>query len=99
MIKIERSTAINATLERNGVRQPVTLNMAVTAEELASITADGGSIMYSVDETEVNTVDFQPTEPVPAPVAKPVIKTPVKQPQPKVAQPAVESTSKETTPE
>ncbi len=71
MIKIERSTAVNATIVRNNNRQPVTLNMIVTSEELASLTADSGSIMYSVDEMEVKTIDFQPTtlattvEPIP----------------------------------
>jgi hypothetical protein len=89
MIKIERSTAVNATIMRNGKRQPVTLNMAITAEELASLTADSGNILYSVDEMEVKTIDFQPvkqpttgpiidTTPVAdtisaAPVAKPII--------------------------
>jgi hypothetical protein len=89
MIKIERSTAINATIVRNGKRQPVTLNMTISAEELASLTADSGSILYSVDEMEVKTIDFQPvkqpttgpiidTTPVAdtisaAPVAKPII--------------------------
>jgi hypothetical protein len=69
MIKIERSTAVNATILRNGKRQPVTLNMAITAEELASLTADSGSILYSVDEMEVKTIDFQPAKPTaPAPV-------------------------------
>jgi hypothetical protein len=89
MIKIERSTAVNPTIIRNGNRQPVTLNMAITAEELTSLTADSGSILYSVDEMEVKTIDFQPvkqpttgpiidTTPVAdtisaAPVAKPII--------------------------
>jgi len=87
MIKIERSTAVNPTIIRNGLRQRVTLNMVVSAEELASLAADSGSIIYSVDELEVKTVDFRsapapgPTavateEPAPepaAPVAKPVI--------------------------
>ena len=72
MIKIERSTAVNATILRNDVRQPVTLNMIVTAEELASLEADGGSILYSVDETEVKTVDFQPKQSAPAPVIEPI---------------------------
>ena len=67
MIKIERSTATNPTIIRNGVRQAVTLNMTVTAEELASLTAESGTITYSVDEMEVKTVDFQPSKP-PAPV-------------------------------
>jgi len=72
MIKIERSTATNATILRNGARQPVTLNMIVTAQELDSLEADSGSIIYSVDELEVKTVDFQPKQSTPAPVIKPV---------------------------
>ena len=67
MIKIERSTAVNPTIIRNGVRQRVTLNMAVTADELASLTADSGSITYSVDELEVKTIDFR-SVPAPDPV-------------------------------
>jgi hypothetical protein len=62
MIKIERSTAVNPTILRNGNRQPATLNMTITAEELASLTADSGSIIYSVDELEVKTIDFQPVQ-------------------------------------
>jgi hypothetical protein len=73
MIKIERSTAVNPTIIRNGLRQPVTLNMVVSAEELASLTAEGGTITYSVDELEVKTVDFQPAkQPAPAPVIEAV---------------------------
>jgi hypothetical protein len=72
MIKIERSTAVNPTIVRNGVRQPVTLNMYVTQAELESLTADSGSIMYSVDETEVKTVDFQSKPAAPAPTTAPV---------------------------
>lgn len=72
MIKIERSTAINATIVRNDRHQPVTLNMIITVEELASLTADSGSILYSVDEMEVKTVEFQPA---PAPVVEPIADT------------------------
>jgi hypothetical protein len=85
MIKIERSTATNPTIIRNGVRQPVTLNMTVTAEELASLAADGGTITYSVDELEVKTIDFQRV-PVPdavvdaAPVADAVVAAPTTKP-------------------
>jgi hypothetical protein len=76
MIKIERSTAVNPTILRNGVRQPVTLNMTITAEELASLMADSGSIIYSVDELEVKTIDFQPAKPsAPASVITPVAVT------------------------
>ena len=89
MIKIERITATKPTILRNDVRQPVTLNMTVTPEELASLTAESGTITYSVDELEVKVVDFQPVQqpttgpiidatPVAptlsaAPVAKPIV--------------------------
>jgi hypothetical protein len=99
MIKIERITATKPTLLRNEVRQPVTLNMIVTADELASITANGGSIIYTVDELEVKTLDFQPAEPIPAPTPKAVTRPTIKQPQPKIVQPVVEPTSKENAPE
>jgi hypothetical protein len=75
MIKIERSTATNPTILRNGTRQPVTLNMTVTQAELDSLQADSGTIMYSVDELEVKTVDFQPKPATPTPVITPVAVT------------------------
>lgn len=70
MIKIERNTASKATILRNGVRQPVTLNMTVTQAELDSLEAEGGTITYSVDELEIKTVDFRPAAPT-APAAEP----------------------------
>jgi hypothetical protein len=59
--------------------------MIVTAEELASLTADGGTVTYSVDELEVKVVDFQPaTAPdavvAAAPVANPVPAAPTTKP-------------------
>lgn len=83
MIKIERSTATNATIVRNGKRQPVTLNMTISEEELSSLTADSGSILYSVDETEVKTIDFQPIK---QPATAPVIDA-VEEPATEVAAP------------
>jgi hypothetical protein len=84
MIKIERSTAVKPTIMRNGVRQPVTLSMTVTAEELASLTAESGTITYSVDELEVKTVDFR-SVPAPEPVAVAKVAKPVVQPARKTA--------------
>jgi hypothetical protein len=80
---------------RNGVRQPVTLNMTVTAEELASLTAESGTITYSVDELEVKTIDFRSVpapEPVvdTAPVAEPVAAAKVAKP---IVQPARKTAS------
>jgi len=95
MIKIERSTAVKPTIIRNGVRQPVTLNMTVTAEELASLTAESGTIIYSVDELEVKTIDFRSVpapEPVvdTAPAAEPVVAAKVAKP---IVQPARKTAS------
>jgi hypothetical protein len=97
MIKIERSTAVKPTIMRNGVRQPVTLNMTVTAEELASLTAESGTITYSVDELEVKVLDFQPvqqptTGPIidATPVAPTLSATPVAKP---IVQPARKTAS------
>lgn len=95
MIKIEKISATKATVIRDGVRQPLILHSHITAEELASVEAETGSIVYSVDEAEVKELTFQ---------AKPVAAAPtIKQPTPraakptaKVAQPVVESTSAET---
>jgi hypothetical protein len=75
MIKIERSTAVNPTILRNGVRQPVTLNMYVTEAELRSLEASDGAITYSVDELDIHVVDFRPKTVAPAPVITPVAVT------------------------
>jgi len=75
MIKIERISAIKPTIERNGVRQPVTQNMVVTQAELDSMEAESGSIMYSVDELEVKTVDFQPSKATTPPATEPATPT------------------------
>jgi hypothetical protein len=94
MIKIERSTAVNATIVRNDVRQPVTLNMIITEDELASLTADSGSIIYSVDEREVKTVDFQPIKPIaPAPVINSVAES-APAVAPKTAKPIIQPARK-----
>jgi hypothetical protein len=95
MIKIERIAAENPTLLRNNVRQPVTLGMAVTEAELATIEATTGSIVYSVDELEVKELVFH-AKPAPVPpVVKPAKPTIVK-PAPKTAKPSVGPGSKDT---
>jgi hypothetical protein len=76
MIKIERSTATNPTIVRNGVRQPVTLQMTVTQAELDSLEAESGEILYTVDETEVKTVVFQPKQPTTASTTEPTPEAP-----------------------
>ena len=95
MIKIEKISATKATIIRGGLRQPLILHSHISAEELASIEAEAGTIVYSVDEAEVKELTFQ---------AKPVAAAAVvKQPAPRtaksaapVAEPVVESPSAET---
>ena len=96
MIKIECRTATDPTILRNGNRQPVTLNMTISEEELASLTADSGSILYSVDEMEVKTSDFQPTKQlVPAPVID-AVEEPAAEVAAPVAKPIIQPARKTT---
>ena len=95
MIKIEKISATKATVIRGGLRQPLILHSHITAEELASVGAEAGTIVYSVDETEVKELVFQPKPTATAPV--------IKQPTPRAAKPTAkaaqsipESTSAET---
>jgi len=57
MIKIERidSTA-RPTYVRNGLRQSLFAFQTVSEEEFTSIELTEGSILYSVNESEVNTI-------------------------------------------
>ena len=87
MIKIEKIQAEQATLVRGGVRQPLVLHSHITAEELATIEALSGSIVYSIDETEVKELTFQSKPAATAPL--------IKQPAPRVVQPAAK-TAKQT---
>ena len=94
MIKIEKISAVKATIERGGVRQPLILHSHVTEAELATIEAEDGTIVYSVDETEVKELTFQ-TKPV---AAAPTIKQPAPRaakPAAKAAEPVLEPTSQE----
>jgi hypothetical protein len=91
MIQIEKINATQATVVRGGIRQPLLLNSHITEEELATVEAVTGTIMYSVDETEVKMLTFQ-AKPVNQP---PTTKTPaarVVQPAAKVTQPNVAPT-------
>lgn len=98
MIKIERISADKPTVLRNGVRQPVTLSMIVTSAELNTIEAGSGTIMYSVDETEVKELVFQAKPAVVKPPVKPAAaRTPVL--AAKTAKPVVEPTVTENSKE
>lgn len=94
MIKIEKISATKATIERNRLRQPLILHSYVTDAELATIEAEDGIIVYSVDEAEVKEVTFQ-AKPAPvAPVVKPA-KPAIVKPAAKIAGPVVESANSE----
>ena len=92
MIKIEKISATKATIIRGGVRQPLILNSHISAEELATVEAETGSVIYSVDETEVKELIFQTKSATPVPVTKPAISQPPPRIR-KVAEPSVEPAS------
>lgn len=83
MIKIEKISAIKATVIRGGVRQPLILHSHISEQELATIEAEAGTIVYSVNESEVKELTFQAKPVAPAPV--------VKQPAPRVVKPAAKA--------
>lgn len=57
MIKIERiDSIVRPTYVRNGLRQPMFASQMVSEEEFSSIELIEGSILYSVNESEVNTL-------------------------------------------
>lgn len=99
MIKIEKlKDGAKATIVRNGVKQPVYLAMNITAAELQTLEVVGGSLVYTVDETEIVEVQggeaplpVKSSEPV-APVEQSVatVETPVETEAPvEVAKPAI----------
>lgn len=95
MIKIEKIAAEKATIVRGGVRQPLVLHSYVTADELATVEAASGTVVYSVDEAEIKELTFQEAPPP----AKPIIKQPaprVVQPAAKAAEPTPQSATVET---
>jgi hypothetical protein len=63
MIKIEQlKGGCTATIERNGVRQPVYVRMVVTKAELDSLETTGGTLVYTIDEEQI--VEVGETAPV-----------------------------------
>lgn len=88
MIKIERIDAVNATVVRNGIVQNLLTGSKLTPEELASITADSGTVVYSVDEREVKTLVFQKAvvnDTISFELTQPATKPVIKQPAPRTA--------------
>ena len=98
MIKIEKISAIKATVVRGGVRQPLILHSHISEQELATIEAESGTVVYSVDESEVKELTFQAKPVAPAPVPKQPAPRIVK-PAAKAAEPVVATPSQENAPE
>lgn len=96
MIKIEKISATKATVIRGGVRQPLILHSHITDAELATVEAESGTVVYSVDENEVKELTFQAKPVAAAPVVKQPAKPAVVKPAAKAAEPVVEPPSAET---
>jgi hypothetical protein len=93
MVKIEIiSPGAAATILRNGERVPVLLKQLITYDEADTLEVTGGSITYSVNESEVFTKSGDSAPTVPQAAAKPELpvatETPplvIKQPKSKTA--------------
>ena len=89
MIKIEKIDAPGATVVRNGIVQSLLTGSKLTAEELASIAAVEGTVIYSVDEREVKTLVFQKVivveKAATIQAVTPTTKPAIKQPAPRAA--------------
>lgn len=96
MIKIESIKATKATVVRGGLRQPLLTGSHISADELATIEAEAGTIVYSVDENEVKELTFQAKQAPTPPAAKPASKPAIIKPAAKTAEPAAEPTGAET---
>ena len=54
MIKIEQlKGGCTATIQRNGVKQPVYVGMVVTKAEIESLELSQGTLVYTIDEQEI----------------------------------------------
>lgn len=73
MVKIEKLLGgCKATFVRNNVRQPLLLSQLISMSEFNTIELDTGSIIYSIDETEIGELKAKQPEPVVEAVAEPV---------------------------
>lgn len=98
MIKIEKISATKATIIRGGLRQPLILHSHISAEELATIEAETGTIVYSVDEAEIKELVFQ-AKPAPVPPAPKQPRSAATKPAAKIAEPEPQPTNQENAPE
>jgi hypothetical protein len=90
MIKIEAfSAGASAYITRDGTRMQVFKNMLITAEDVATLEVENGSVTYTVDETEIVTKQSAPAK-VPEPVTV--------RPAAKIVQPAKRTAAKTPAP-
>ena len=80
MIKIESITpGAVVSIARNGARQPVFPKQLISYAEEATLEVVGGTVIYSINETEVITKTSKEEPIVEAKPAEPIIKFPAKQ--------------------
>lgn len=66
-IKLERiSNPGKAFITRNAIRQTARNNMVITEQELASLEVLEGTVLYSIDESKLVTVEAPPVVVAPA---------------------------------
>lgn len=101
MVKIEQLKAAKAVFTRNGVEQPVFLGSILTRTELDSLRVLEGTVVVSIDESEVVTITVTDTpttktvEVTDTVVILPeVVETELKSPEP--SEPTVEAPVAET---
>lgn len=65
-IKLERiSEPGKAFIVRNNIKQAAQNNMVITEQELATLEVQAGTVLYSVNESELITVEAPPAPVVP----------------------------------
>jgi hypothetical protein len=65
-IKLERiSEPGKVFITRNGTRQTAKNNMVISEQELATIEVLAGTLLYSIDESKLVTVEAPPAPPAP----------------------------------
>lgn len=78
MIKIEKiEPGASATIVRNGQRVTVFEKQLINYQEVETLEVTGGSVVYSINETEVITKSGQPAPAVPQ-AAKPKVSSKAK---------------------
>jgi hypothetical protein len=66
-IKLERiSEPGKVFIIRNGIRQTAQNNMVISEQELATVEVLAGTLLYSIDETKLITVEAPPAPVTPA---------------------------------